>query len=164
MTELRLDTLKREPASIADASLKSARSDAVSANLSKGNTWRMARPPSDTIGFSTNASQAAAIQIWEGVVIGRDENTMEVRLVDKSGNSPDHAARIDLEWVTEQDLDLVKPGSVFYFTLFKTTSSGTIRNSQELRFRRVPNWSESQIQAAHELSKHLFPDFNTSAR
>jgi hypothetical protein len=105
--------------------------------------------------------RAAPIQIWEGVVIGVDEEAanMSVSLTAKMGNVPKHVADISLEWVHSQDLDLVSPGAVFYWTLYKETKRGTIHNSQELRFRRLPCWSNAQIEQVHaeakELAKHI---------
>jgi hypothetical protein len=87
------------------------------------------------------------IQIWEGTVVSIDtaEATMHVLLDAKMGSMPRHTGEIELEWVTEQDQDLVKPGAIFYLTLFKRTKRGSIENTQELRFRRRPSWSAAQI-------------------
>lgn len=87
------------------------------------------------------------LQIWEGTVlqIDKDAGVMRVMLVATKGNVPRHTTDIDLEWVSEQDEDLVQPGAVFYLTLFKRTKRGSIENSQELRFRRRPSWSKTQL-------------------
>lgn len=91
---------------------------------------------------------ASPLQIWEGTVlhVNEEERSMEVSLSAQMTPLPEHTAEIDLEWVSPQDLDLVKPGAVFYLTLFKRTKRGSIENSQELRFRRVPNWTRRQLQ------------------
>jgi hypothetical protein len=57
---------------------------------------------------------------------------------------------IDLEWVAEQDQDLVRPGAVFYLTLFKRTTRGSVENAQELRFRRRPAWSTAQLRRVEQ--------------
>lgn len=87
------------------------------------------------------------LQVWEGVVkeVDRDAQTMRVVLTPRMFIDESHTADIELQWVTEQDQDLVRPGAVFYLTLFKRTSRGSISNSQELRFRRLPSWTKSQI-------------------
>lgn len=92
-------------------------------------------------------TRTAPLQIWEGKVVqlSEDGSAMEVLLFDKTGQLPDHTAQMSLEWVAEQDRPLVKPGAIFYLSLYKETKRGTIKNSQELRFRRLPNWSQSQI-------------------
>jgi hypothetical protein len=56
-----------------------------------------------------------------------------------------HTGEIELQWVSEQDLDLVCPGAIFYLTLFKRIKRSGIENTQELRFRRLPSWSKQQI-------------------
>jgi len=88
------------------------------------------------------------LQIWEGVVqsVDKEEGVMHVILNAKMGEVPRHSADIDMQWVSEQDKNLVEPGAVFYLTLFKLTKKGgSIQNAQELRFRRRPSWSASQL-------------------
>jgi len=102
------------------------------------------------------------IQIWEGEVLGVDQDAgmMQVLLSAKMGEVPDHTAEISLEWVVEQDKDLVSPGSVFYWTLYKEIKRGSIINSQELRFRRLPSWSKNQIERVHRAAEQLFARIN----
>lgn len=91
---------------------------------------------------------SSVLEIWEGVVLEVDmeARVMQVSLDAKMSQIPSHAGEISLEWVADQDMDLVRIGSVFYLTLFKQTRRGTIQNSQELRFRRRPAWSRHQIE------------------
>ncbi|HRF13894.1 MAG: hypothetical protein ABTS16_00340 [Candidatus Accumulibacter phosphatis] len=88
------------------------------------------------------------IQIWEGRVLSVDlqSEVMSVLLSARIGQVADHTAEIDLQWVADQDRDLVQPGAVFYLTLFKRLRRGSVENAQELRFRRRPAWSRQQIQ------------------
>ena len=87
------------------------------------------------------------IQLWEGTVKRVDvaAGVMSVTLSARLGNAVDHTADIDLQWVAPQDLDLVRPGAVFYWTIYKERKHGSIRNTQELRFRRFPTWSRAQL-------------------
>lgn len=87
------------------------------------------------------------IQIWEGTVlsIDHDARCLHAKLSAKLSQLPEHTATIDFQWVHEQDMDLVRSGAVFYLTLFRRISHGSIENSQELRFRRRPYWSNAQV-------------------
>jgi len=106
---------------------------------------------------SPESLTTAVIQIWEGNVLSvdKDAGAMDVKLSAKIGNAPDHSAEISLQWVASQDADLVKPGAIFYWTLYKETKRGTIRNSQELRFRRLPSWSKIQLARIKSDAKQL---------
>ena len=97
--------------------------------------------PRDEIG--TNSTP---LQIWEGTVLDVDNGAgvMHVLLNAKMSAMPRHTADIELEWVSDQDRDLVSPGAVFYLTLFKRTKP-SVENAQELRFRRRPAWLQTQI-------------------
>lgn len=102
------------------------------------------------------------VQLWEGVVKALDASSlaMQVILTDKLGGLEDHAAEISLEWVSDQDKDLIRPGAVFYLTLYKEISpGGTCRNSQELRFRRLPNWTKREVEAVSVEASSLLGQF-----
>ena len=66
-------------------------------------------------------ADSAPLQIWEGTVIDVNcsDGQMQVLLDAKLGDMPRHTAEIDLDAVSPQDRDLVKPGAVFYLTLYK---------------------------------------------
>lgn len=99
------------------------------------------------------------LQLWEGRVQKLNDSaySFDAFLVDKTGSSEDHVIELSLEWVSEQDKELVKPGAIFYLSLYKTvTPGGTIRNSEEVRFRRLPAWSNKQIAKAYEQGAALF--------
>ena len=102
--------------------------------------------------------RAAPIEVWEGEVksVDYDAQMMYVYLRSKFTQAPDHSGEIALEWITDQDKDLVRPGAVFYWTLYKETRRGSIRNSQELRFRRLPSWSKNQLQRIEAEASKLF--------
>jgi hypothetical protein len=104
----------------------------------------------------------AVLQIWEGVVVDLTELSMSVRLRDRQGRVPEHTANIDLSWVVAQDADLVKPGAVFYWTLYKETKKSTIRHTQEIRFRRLPDWTKKQVASVYSEADALLAKFSQS--
>jgi hypothetical protein len=109
---------------------------------------------SSSIDTSPNSVE---LEVWEGVVLGVDpaKRFMKVKLEAKSGVIEPHTADISIDRVPEQDLDLVRPGAIFYLFLFDQTTKGTVRNSQELRFRRRPDWSKQQIKKIQADAKAL---------
>lgn len=101
---------------------------------------------------------AAIVQIWEGTVltVNKSEGCMRAVLHAKRGEIEDHAGDIYFDWVMDQDRDLVAPGAVFYLTIYKSRlRGGTIVNSQELRFRRLPAWSRQQVAKVSELAANI---------
>ncbi len=109
------------------------------------------------------SADSTPLQIWEGTVleIDRAVGAMDVVLDAKIGQMPRHTAQIDLEWVSEQDQELVRPGAVFYLTLFKRTTRGSVENSQELRFRRRPSWTAAQLRQVDEDAAMLLSKMKT---
>jgi len=98
----------------------------------------------------------APLEIWEGTVVevNREQSTMLAMLDSCTSNMPRHSAEFDLEWVAEQDRDLVIPGAVFYLTLFKRTRP-SVENAQELRFRRRPAWSQRELDKVVSRAREL---------
>lgn len=107
--------------------------------------------------------QTVPLQIWEGRVlsVNQENRTMEVFLSSTLGGFDAHTGEIDLQWVSDQDKDLVIPGAVFYLTLYKRSKRGTVENSQELRFRRQPNWSKYQLQRIAQTADALAKKMGT---
>ena len=87
-------------------------------------------------------------EIWEGTVQSVDEKarimsvTLEPML---QQNVSRHSADISLDYVVQQDLPLVRPGAVFYLTIFIKRKRTSIQNAEEIRFRRMPAWSRVHI-------------------
>ncbi len=109
-------------------------------------------------------ADSTPLQIWEGVVLNVDSGAgvIQVQLDAKIGNVPRHIADIELEWVSDQDMDLVRSGAVFYLTLFKRTKwGGSIENSQELRFRRRPSWSARELECIDDNATDLLSKMTT---
>lgn len=104
-------------------------------------------PPPVSRGVALEVNpDSTPLQIWEGTVVDvdRDVGVMRVLLDAKIGQMPRHSGDIELDSVSPQDQDLVKPGAVFYLTLYKR-SVPSVENIQELRFRRRPSWSAIQL-------------------
>lgn len=101
------------------------------------------------------------LQIWEGTVksVNHDDSVMSVILEPKMTQGNRHSADISLEWVSDQDRNLVTSGAVFYLTLYKRTNRGSIQNSQELRFRRKPSWSATQVKNIESKATELKNNF-----
>jgi hypothetical protein len=90
---------------------------------------------------------------------------MNVILVDKTGCVPDHEATIELEWVAPQDKDLVKPGAIFYLSLYREISrAGSVRNSEEIRFRRLPSWSKGDLARIQTQAEELLASRFTQSK
>lgn len=96
-----------------------------------------------------------AIQKWEGYVLDVGPDTFRARLVSIVGEGPDQEAEIYLEEVDSDDQGLVQAGAVFYWTIgYLDRPSGRLR-AAILRFRRLPAWSEAELNAARSEAKKL---------
>jgi len=131
---------------------------AGTANVSRK---RLGIAPVEAVRRQSVSANSLPIQIWEGTVmsVDRELESMDILLEAKIGQLPRHMATISLEWVPDQDIPLVTPGAVFYLTLYKQSERTTVRNAQEIRFRRLPSWSSSQIRRIQEDAELLKASF-----
>lgn len=96
------------------------------------------------------------IEIWEGVVSELMPNAIAVVLRAKLNKAiPDHAMEIDISEVQPQDLDLVVPGAVFYLTMYRETTRRTVKNVQEIRFRREPTWTRAMVSRMSQMADEI---------
>jgi len=73
------------------------------------------------------------------------EFTAKVKSLDLSDRQ-DYEADFDIDEVSDDDLDLLKIGSVFYWHIGRyRNAQGTKSNVSEITFRRLPTWSKSRI-------------------
>ena len=97
-----------------------------------------------------------ALQKWEGIVLKRGKETLFARLADRSAVGPDEEAEILLDEISADDLPLVTPGAVFYWSIgYHVDTSGQKRRVSVIRFRRLPAWSEKELQQAGQDADRL---------
>lgn len=89
------------------------------------------------------------LQKWEGTVISVGDNEFVAVLRDLTDPSlPREEATFLVEEVPEPDLSLVSPGAIFYWNVgYETTPSRQIKRVSLIRFRRLPPWTLSDIEA-----------------
>lgn len=110
------------------------------------------RPPSSL--------QFMVKQAWEGTVTLVTQSTFHADLRPLNGSGVcEETAEIELDEVDPDDMQLVLPGAVFYWYIgYRTDERGTRRLVMELRFRRLPVWTSSEIARVQEASRD-YDDF-----
>ncbi len=104
-----------------------------------------------------------ALQRFEGTVLCVSEDSFTARLVDKTNRRPQEEAEFPLVEVMPGDQDLVRPGAVFYWVIgYERKTYGQQSRSSIIRFRRLPTWTQSEIDNAKDAAKTFlsFLDLN----
>jgi len=105
--------------------------------------------------FPSVSDTFRALQKWEGYVIDVYEDTFLARLIPIRGEGSDQNAEIYIEEVEPADRALIEPGAVFYWSIgYLDRPSGRHRDSF-IRFRRLPAWSQSELEAVRREAKRL---------
>ncbi len=101
-----------------------------------------------------------ALQKWQGIVSEVTDETFTAQLLDLFDPSNEEVAEFELEEVSRGDLCLVRPGAVFYWSIgYLTEPSGSRSRTSVLVFRRLPAWSEKDIEQAKSRARELQNSF-----
>jgi hypothetical protein len=96
-------------------------------------------------------------QLWEGTVIDVRDDQFAATLTDKTGPSnPDEQAVFECAEVSQDDRNLISPGSVFYWTIgTRHTPAGRLENISMIEFRRSPAWTERSLADAENRTSRI---------
>lgn len=121
----------------------------------QGRLSRRTRPTRHSL---SSDRQFRVRQQWEGVITRLTADGFEAELRDLTAPSNStEFAEFPLDEVTEADRPLIAIGSVFYWVIgYETIRRGQISNVSELRFRRLPQWTQREIEAVREKGQKLF--------
>ena len=84
---------------------------------------------------------------------------MVARLIDLSEKESEGEAEFALDEIHSDDLPLVKPGAIFYWTIGYLDKGGQRIRASIIRFRRLPRWRTEELDAAKkdaEYTQKLF--------
>lgn len=97
-----------------------------------------------------------ALQKWEGHVVSVSESEFTATLIDLTRPGVEEEAVLDLTELSEDDLPLVQPGAVFYWSVgYRVEQSGERSRSSVIWFRRLPAWTEKDIERARRRARDL---------
>lgn len=109
-------------------------------------------------------SRTQLVQQWEGVVTEVRDADFDVLLHDLTDRSrARESATIPLEEVSDCDKRLVQPGGVFYWSIGYELRAGSKRRFSDIRFRRLPAWTQADIAAVQRETDELLPFLNDDA-
>ena len=96
-----------------------------------------------------------ALQKWEGRVLEVRDTTFSAVVVDIR-EVTEEQAEFDLEEVSPDDIGMVEPGAVFYWSIgYRTDPSGERSRCSVLVFRRLPAWSARDLELARQGAQTL---------
>ncbi|MCL2779055.1 MAG: hypothetical protein FWD73_13720 [Polyangiaceae bacterium] len=111
---------------------------------------RVAEPRKSVVRIPVPSEQPYHFELrqqWEGVVTHVDNDEITVVLRDLTHpERPDLEAVVSMDEVAHDDLALVQPGAVLYWSIgYETTTTGERKRVSHIRFRRLPAWSRRAI-------------------
>ncbi len=125
-------------------------SDVVSAVANESPRRQFAKP-AVWAAPSVEKETFVALQRWEGTVTACGGETFLARLNDLTSGGLNEEVELLMDDVPEEDRPLVEPGAVFYWSVGHLVKpSGERPRISSLRFRRLPVWSSSELEAARE--------------
>ena len=110
----------------------------------------------DRIGFK---SSFKTLQKWEGYVEEVHPGHIVARVTDINGKLLDQEATIPFEEISAEDIELIKPGSIFYWNIGYEVTKGSRRRVSIVRFQRIPAWTKSDVKRVVEKVKTVREEY-----
>jgi hypothetical protein len=98
------------------------------------------------------------LQRWDGVVLERGETKFGCHLYEGDEAFPLKWGEIDLEELSIDDRESVKPGAMFIWTIGYRVRHNTRTRFSEIYFRRLPRWTKEEIHSATKTGVALSED------
>ncbi|GAA4929090.1 hypothetical protein GCM10023204_40910 [Actinomycetospora succinea] len=96
-------------------------------------------------GVSAKPEKFVPLEGWEGVVESVSDGSFGARVLSMDLLADEETVELPLREVSDEDLRLVEPGAVFYWTIgYAITRGGQRRRESLLRFRRIPTVTASE--------------------
>lgn len=97
-----------------------------------------------------------SLQAWEGFVTQVMDNAFLARLIDLAHTGADEEAEFPIDEISEEDKALITPGAIFYWDIgYHTSYSGQRTRKSLIRFRRLPAWTQKEIDAAQREAERI---------
>ena len=113
----------------------------------------------DLSGISQTRPQVIfhALQEWEGYVLEHNEREFTARLLDLTADSmQEDEAIIPLVEISEDDLNRLRPGSIFRWVIgYERSASGTKKRVSQIVFRDLPAMTEKDLSEGEEWAKKI---------
>ena len=105
-------------------------------------------------------------QTWNGIVIAYSDQELTVRLEDLTDRSnPDEIIVLSTEEIDKSDRPLIQKGSVFLWHIgYRHGPKYPRERFSKISFRRLPKWTNDEIQDANKLAKEYSDFFGTDTR
>ncbi len=96
------------------------------------------------------------LQKWEGVVLEVEPDIFRARLVDLTCPNPPEEVELPRGEVSDSDVDLLRPGGLFYWTIgYLDDRFGQRQRTSRIRFRRLPPWTADELESARREAELL---------
>jgi len=101
------------------------------------------------------------LQRFDGTVISVTSEAFVSRLSDRTNPGVEEEAEIPLAEIMPGDLELVKPGAMFYWVIgYRREVYGQVSRSSVIRFKRLPSWSPEDVDRAKKSAETLLSFFD----
>jgi hypothetical protein len=102
------------------------------------------------------SSRFVVLQKWEGTVLDSSTTSFTARLIDLTGERPDHEATIRRQELSPRDRDRVVENALFYWYIgYRDSLSGERERASKFYFRRLPPVSDLELERARQAAGKL---------
>jgi hypothetical protein len=95
------------------------------------------------------------VQKWVGNVIEINDKSFMGKLKDLTQEGTDEIAEFDLKEVSPEDIELVKLGAGFYWSIGYANKNGQVKKESILRFQRLSAWTVYEFDKVSDRARYL---------
>jgi hypothetical protein len=138
----------------------SPRSFDMSASIPRGAAFATTITPQMRMGQGPTLQTR---QLWEGTVTEVRDNEFVATLADVTNpENPDEQVEFSYDEVSQDDRQLVKSGSAFYWVVGnERTPGGQVKNVSIVQFRRLPVWTRSSLAQSTDRARSISDVFRS---
>lgn len=100
-----------------------------------------------------NLERSISLQKWRCVItsVNRQDSTFIAKLINLTQKGIDEEAEFYIEEISDGDKELIAEGAIFYWNIgYHYSHTGQQTRISHIRFRRLPTWTEEEIQKAKD--------------
>jgi hypothetical protein len=131
-------------------------------NSTPGNESISIKPPQydNTLKISRSKNYFKKSQNWIGYILDLYEDCFFAKLEDKNNPSTHETATFDNAEVSKEDLDLLKIGAIFYWSVGYDIQNGQVRKQSFIRFKRAVGITVDEFDEICDEKNELIKDIN----
>lgn len=123
--------------------------------IEKNDSFKLIKPYREKTNVKIKQDYICNSQDWTGYVMSIEDETFDAKLIDNNDQTTYEIAQFDINEVSKSDLEYLKEGAVFYWSVGFANKNGQIIKQSFLRFKRSIEITLDEFDSIVDKAKEL---------